>query len=55
MSRLLSKFWVKRRIMGTMVKFNGGVLLQSASANAVLVHMGLWEGWSQKPALLMTR
>lgn len=41
--------------MGTMVKFNGAGLLQSLSADVVLAHtLGLLEGWSQKPALLMT-
>lgn len=43
MSRLLSKLRLKRKIRGTMVKFNGAGLLQSVSADVVLVHTGLRE------------
>lgn len=40
--------------MRTVVKFTGAGLLQSVSAHVILVHMGLQEGWSQNPALLVT-
>lgn len=37
-----------------MVKCDGARLLQSVSADVVHVHTALQEGWSQKPALLVT-
>jgi len=48
-------FGYREKTTETTVKFNTVSLLQGVSADIVLVHTGLQEGWSQTPALLVTQ